>query len=424
MRLSSELDHADLRRDPSEIPAPYWQQHAQRLSLQQFLDTAGAAAAETSYNAAVSQSISFVPDSQRPPPPTPVPDEASLRLRWILRHTMGSPRAFALRKSELQALQGGDATNSALVSDATVLESFRGSVAPGGLMAEYLQHAQLALVLGNTLFVHGAVCERSAGHVPGHTSSCESRDLSSTSGVLSPRVWAERLNTWKEEQLGEWLAYPYYNSERSWRGGEALMDYAVPGGAQGRGVVYNHWLRNGSKGTPTPSILSPALQQWLLGDGIRRVVSGHWPHGDSPLFIKSPCNNGEPFAESGVHEDGVLVVAADTSYSDRDFADNRGSAAAAVWLEGSCIESLDRTCVNGSTSAQSGGHSYSFCVEEEELVGHGYTRQSSGIGQIVIVCVVGDLLLLCIRRWVHFLLLNLLLGCHAAVVAFGSKGRG
>lgn len=66
---------------------------------------------------------------------------------------MGSPRAFELRRAEL----GGDA-----VRDAEVVASFRESVGPDGLLTEYIKHARLALILGNTLFVHGAVCERSA----------------------------------------------------------------------------------------------------------------------------------------------------------------------------------------------------------------------------------------------------------------------
>lgn len=162
---------------------------------------------------------------------------------------MGSPRAFELRRAEL----GGDA-----VRDAEVVASFRESVGPDGLLTEYIKHARLALILGNTLFVHGAVCERSARHVPHTTplsptayrtacriessSTAATTPASSTSGLDlavtdGPRTWVQKLHAWKEQQVAEWCEFPFYNNTaRTRRGGEALMDYGVPGGAAGRGV--------------------------------------------------------------------------------------------------------------------------------------------------------------------------------------------
>ena len=61
---------------------------------------------------------------------------------------MGSPRAFELRRKEL----GGVG-----VDDEAVARSFKASVAEGGEMRGYLSVAQLAVVLGDTLFVHGGI---------------------------------------------------------------------------------------------------------------------------------------------------------------------------------------------------------------------------------------------------------------------------
>ena len=36
----------------------------------------------------------------------------------------------------------------------------------GGMVASYLQHAQIGVILGDTLFVHGAVEERALGFIP------------------------------------------------------------------------------------------------------------------------------------------------------------------------------------------------------------------------------------------------------------------
>ena len=92
-------------------------------------------------------------------------------------------------------------------------------------------------------------------------------------------------------------------------------------------------------------MLSAELRRWLAADEITRVVTGHWPHGDSPLFIKSGSSRNEGGQRGGEGGGGgggglgkessakgvllsqdseVLVVAADTSYSDSSAPDKRG----------------------------------------------------------------------------------------------------
>jgi len=51
------------------------------------------------------------------------------RLKWILRHTMGSPAAFEHRRHELILETPG--ASASVVSDAEVLGSFLKSVEPG-----------------------------------------------------------------------------------------------------------------------------------------------------------------------------------------------------------------------------------------------------------------------------------------------------
>jgi hypothetical protein len=121
---------------------------------------------------------------------------------------------------------------------------------------------------------------------------------------------------------------------------------------------YNHWLR-GPGGSP--SCVSEAVRRWLHADGITRVVSGHWPHGDSPLFIKCHAGSAE--------ETELLVCAADTSYSDRCAADKRGGAAAGIYLEGNCLASLDETHVRGRLTGSNDSLTFSFVVEEDDYVG-------------------------------------------------------
>ena len=63
------------------------------------------------------------------------------------------------------------------MTDDDVFESYRnmGEVSPGsgGIMREYLESSSLAALLGNTLFVHGAVDARSMGLVPVDTTRFE-----------------------------------------------------------------------------------------------------------------------------------------------------------------------------------------------------------------------------------------------------------
>lgn len=80
----------------------------------------------------------------------------------MLEETLGSPEAFRYRREEL-SMQGSEE-----VSEEDVVRSFRESLQPQGLVARYLREGQLALRLGDTLFVHGAVEEAALGFVPSH----------------------------------------------------------------------------------------------------------------------------------------------------------------------------------------------------------------------------------------------------------------
>jgi hypothetical protein len=82
----------------------------------------------------------------------------------MLKHTLGCPHTFAFRKTEMALLS---ACAPADISDAAVAESFRGHIAHSeGAYRQFLAHAQLAVVLGNSLFVHGTVDDASVGFVP------------------------------------------------------------------------------------------------------------------------------------------------------------------------------------------------------------------------------------------------------------------
>lgn len=64
-----------------------------------------------------------------------------------------------------------------------------------------------------------------------------------------------------------------------------------------------------------------AVAQWLRAGGVRRVITGHKPAGDSPAICSSIYT-------------GVEVITADTSFSDTSKPDNRGAAIASVLVQG------------------------------------------------------------------------------------------
>lgn len=89
-------------------------------------------------------------------------------LKWMLECTMGCPTTFETRRMELESLQGE--TDALCITDEDVLQSFRDSVDPSGddpWMLDYLRCAQLMLIVGDCLFVHGAISEKCLGKVPG-----------------------------------------------------------------------------------------------------------------------------------------------------------------------------------------------------------------------------------------------------------------
>lgn len=88
-----------------------------------------------------------------------VPTNAPDRLRWILRHTMGSPDAFELRRAELQRDRriNDSQQDVTRVTDDDVVRSYVDTCRPDGHMGRYLRQAHLALQLGNVLFLHGGL---------------------------------------------------------------------------------------------------------------------------------------------------------------------------------------------------------------------------------------------------------------------------
>ena len=155
VRLTSELASDDLARPYNSIPGPFWDPKAPTLA--QYLENLAAERA--------------VPAAEL--------DCRAERLRYYLRHTLGCPHTFEMRRSELALLANGggrsDGTVGAggaggnrcetvnVVSDEEVVQSMLDDIRPPdkgercGVLREYLGLSCIAACLGNTMFVHGAM---------------------------------------------------------------------------------------------------------------------------------------------------------------------------------------------------------------------------------------------------------------------------
>mmetsp|Transcript_8317 Transcript_8317/g.34246 ORF Transcript_8317/g.34246 Transcript_8317/m.34246 type:complete len:330 (-) Transcript_8317:26-1015(-) len=195
--------------------------------------------------------------------------------------------------------------------------------------------------------------------------------------MLNVDAWIEGLNALLEAGLRDHAARPTFDAEpyRSARGGEQLMALQNRAALWGRSVVSNCWADGGNPDSErarrrreakwavvaetlsenhedddeaqtelpptsfeahtgyTSDAFDASVAAWLLESGVRRVVVGHRPVGDSPAILSAAYH-------------GVELITADTSYSDVSATDNRGLAVAAVVLEGPSLE-VNRATVHG-----------------------------------------------------------------------------
>jgi hypothetical protein len=225
-------------------------------------------------------------------------------LRWILENTMGARGAFEFRRAEL-------ARTAAPVSEEDVVDSFLEDLGPGGALRDYLAACQLVHRIGNTLFVHGGVHERSLEVVP------------SRGRVEGVDAWMEALNHWYREQIAAFREGRLdENGTPAW---EPLIAYQAPTPGERintASVVYGRMAdaRN------HPGLPSPTLITTLARSGIHRLVVGHTPSGDCPSLLR---------------EEAFELILADNSYG-------RVEGASRLFLR------EDSVCVEGQVKLDEG----------------------------------------------------------------------
>lgn len=318
LRFTAELGEADMARPVDDIPCMPWDTVCLREHLERVATASGLKLEEV--------------NTRRE------------RLRYMLQHTLGCPDSFELRREEV-ALERS--CELAEVTDDEVVEHFVDDVTAGrgGALREYLEHADVAAILGTTLFVHGAVDRMTLGFVPADDTRFEvPKQRREPRLVRNVEQWVDELNSFLRRGLSDHEARPDWDGSRSTRGGEAIMAIQCRPAVWGRSVVSNAYSTGGvitcaSARSATQQVyeqmvedplaavhvlsdpMDPEVAACLLEQGVRRVVVGHKPSGDSPAVLSS-CYT------------GVEVISADTSFSDTDAADNRGVAVPGVLLQG------------------------------------------------------------------------------------------
>jgi hypothetical protein len=232
------------------------------------------------------------------------------RLKYILEYTMGSSGSFEKRRAELAILLNKSASS---ISDEDIVASFLNSVAPhpvnvkntnDNYLLKYLQYGKIAYIFGEHIFVHGAINKNNMGYVP-----------SGGKLIEDVHLWVSSLNNWYHKELNEYMLNPECGGITKKRKGYKIIDYSVP--SDNRTVVYSDNLKNGNG-----NYINSKVIKYLNKSGIHSIISGHKPHGDCPLVLRSK---------------NLTAVSADTSYSDKGHmskwgVDNRGNAVCEVLL--------------------------------------------------------------------------------------------
>ncbi|KAG7354331.1 calcineurin-like phosphoesterase [Nitzschia inconspicua] len=330
LRLTAELSDSDMARPLSDIPPPHWDPKAP--SLWEYLEHKRQTLRERGQTTSLENLNTRVN-----------------RLKYLLEHTLGCPKTFEYRRQELALLHD---VQSSSISDENVVESFLREVEhPEGSLRQYLECANVAVIIGNTLFCHGAVDKNTMKFVPRDDTKFENPPCKPAPGAIIDSVheWVEALNQYLKRGLEDYQRRPHFNDDRTSRGGESLMALQNRPAMWGRSIISNCYgdggcittenaarIRNDPERVSMEDInplvfekvssdpFDSSVSEWLRKDGIRRVVVGHKPTGDCPAVL------------SAVYT-GVEIVSADTSFADTDANDNRGRAISVVEIIGTSM---------------------------------------------------------------------------------------
>jgi len=272
-------------------------------------------------------------------------DDPVGRLQWILRYTMGSPRAFDYRRWELEQEQLEATGTSTPVSDMQVVDSYRRACHPEtGEIAMYLANAKLVLRLGEVLFLHGSLpittplLDQVLQEREKTSSTIASNlwdDLSfampwlppgaraQDAGVHSIDDWLSSLNDFVKSNVQSWRQMEGSDIIWSTHGGynytqqpySQLLQYGMgwtPDGVRNPTIVYSSFANDGMPhrffpfANTTDQLFVNLTRDFMERSGVRLICCGHQPQGQMPNTIKMDLFDGSQSA---------YILCCDTSYS-------------------------------------------------------------------------------------------------------------
>lgn len=219
-------------------------------------------------------------------------------LKWMLEKTMGCPHSFRYRREELARSQ-----NSKLISDEDILQSFLEQTSPEGVTGQYLQLAQIGVIVPGTgvMSVHGGLQPTSIGRHPG---------MKPEAGrIANAKCWINQFNAWYQEQIRYWIDF---RPAELTRPACTPLDDCILQPANVPKTVITDWMLNKERQFVD---VAPEVSRYLHDNKINVVLTGHQPSGDHPVVLRSAHN--------------AVFVNGDTGYaafSASDPDDTRGAA--------------------------------------------------------------------------------------------------
>lgn len=209
-----------------------------------------------------------------------------LKLKWMLTDTFGAVNSFKNYKIE-----------AGIQSDRDAMTSYLALTKKDGLLAKYLKKSQLIYLDDDseTLYVHGGLNRENVGVIPKIKSpSTDLKNWFMFDGEF--KGWIAELNQWAQKSIDAGI-------EGDGKAAIDLVEYQEPPVVSGDWKGFNNrsvilarpWVKGSNLG-----MIDDEMTQWLKNQGVKRLVFGHSPVGDLPVFMK---------------KNGFEMVACDTSYA-------------------------------------------------------------------------------------------------------------
>lgn len=204
-------------------------------------------------------------------------------LKWMLEKTMGCPHSFRYRKEELQRIYP-----NTVISDIMVLRSFINESSPKGIHGQYLQQAQVGVIIPNTglLAVHGGLLPDNIGRIPGMATNDHP--------IEETAVWIDQFNKWYAKQIQKWI--DYHATELTVPAFTELDECVLPLPHKTKSIITADMLNSDRQFMRIPNTVANSLRE----NGISVVLTGHQPCGDHPAIIR---------------DKGLLFINGDTGYA-------------------------------------------------------------------------------------------------------------